>query len=385
MENQINIDDQKIQQIGQNPINQPPVPPVTGKPKINDLVIGAIILIGIIVLGFGGYYLSKQSSLNNFYQDQITVPQAKTNNDATTNWKTYTGASVSFKYPGDWAIDDRNNYSPETLVAFLYKLTIRFSVSEIQNYNTLTGKPFASLKEYLGYSPSSNIVENTVINGRPAIIQSGGDGGHLAFFQTVVILSPNNKSIITLTSENFETPGKIDSELVQILSTFKFLSDSAPTSTILSNKLTTYKTANFSIEFPQDWKVSTKQIEYYDSPTLELTKTSGTKTAGVYELPEVWIGSFEIYSTSGAICANEPECPKVDKITFTIIGKNYSTDVFRRQIWESGKFTGKYFYVFQIGSQSELDSVPSKPTITGQYETAVEKLEIENILSSITY
>lgn len=146
-----------------------------------------------------------------------------------------------------------------------------------------------------------------------------------------------------------------------------------------------YQTNNFSVKFPFSWKISTRQIEYYDFPTLELTKIEGKKMFSGYELPEIWIGSFEIYSTSGAICADESYCEKAGKLSFSIKGKNYSTDVFKKQIWESGKFTGKYFYIFQIGSQSELDSIPSKPSITGQYETPAEKIEIENILSSITY
>ncbi|MFH1408240.1 MAG: hypothetical protein ABIJ36_00225 [Patescibacteria group bacterium] len=146
-----------------------------------------------------------------------------------------------------------------------------------------------------------------------------------------------------------------------------------------------YQTSNFTFKYPLGWKVSTKQIGSYNSPTLELTKGSGEKIQGGYELPQIWIGSFEIYSTSGAICANESYCEKVDKISFSIKGKNYSTDVFKRQLWEQGKFTGKYFYVFQIGSNSELGLLPSKPTITGQFETTAEKSEIESILSSINY
>jgi len=147
----------------------------------------------------------------------------------------------------------------------------------------------------------------------------------------------------------------------------------------------TYKTSNFTLKYPLDWKVSAKQIESYNSPTLELTKENGKEIQGGYELPQIWIGSFEIYSTSGAICANESYCEKADKISFSIKGKNYSADVFKRQLWEQGKFTGNYFYIFQIGTNSELDLIPSKPTITGQFETMVEKSEIESILSSMNY
>lgn len=153
-----------------------------------------------------------------------------------------------------------------------------------------------------------------------------------------------------------------------------------------------YNSENFSLSHPSNWQVSTRQMDYYDSPTLELTKIDGMKMADPqgpdllsYELPEIWIGSFVIYSTSGSICSGPEKCSAIDTLSFVVKGKNYSTDVFQKEIWESGKFIGKYIYVFQIGSSSELDSIPSKPTITGQYNNLSEKSEIEDILSSIDY
>lgn len=156
------------------------------------------------------------------------------------------------------------------------------------------------------------------------------------------------------------------------------------TSNSIGNDWKSYQANNFSIKFPSDWKVSTRQIEYHDFPTLELTKIEGKKMWGGYELPQLWIGSPEIYSTSGAICANESYCEKVDKISFSILGEKYSTDIFQRKIWEGGKLTDNHFNVFQVGIKSGPDLNISE-AVTGQYETTAEKSEKVNILSSINY
>jgi len=76
MENQINVGDQNTQQIGQNPVNQSAQFPE--KPTVNYLVIWVIVLIGLLLFGFGGYYLGKQSSKNtNLNQSQIEVHKLK--------------------------------------------------------------------------------------------------------------------------------------------------------------------------------------------------------------------------------------------------------------------------------------------------------------------
>lgn len=59
MENQINMGNQNAQQIGPNPVSQPVQIPE--KPRINYLMISLIVLICFIILGVGGYYLSKQN------------------------------------------------------------------------------------------------------------------------------------------------------------------------------------------------------------------------------------------------------------------------------------------------------------------------------------
>lgn len=60
MENQINIGEQNTQQIGQNPINQPPVNPIPEKPKVNYWMISTIIL-AVLFFGFVGWYFLSTS------------------------------------------------------------------------------------------------------------------------------------------------------------------------------------------------------------------------------------------------------------------------------------------------------------------------------------
>jgi hypothetical protein len=390
MENQINVGNQNTQQIGQNPISQSPMNPAPERSKIKYIAFGVAILFGFAVFGFGAYYFGKQSSKNTIERSQSqTFPSPTiTENDVTAGWKTYNSIdnSVMFKYPEDWQAEKEGVFGSRTVTEFKYNNTALFELTIQGNYNQVTGKPYNNLVEFLG--PRLNKSRDTFVDGQVAKkIEDQGDPGHVIPYEEVIVFTPDNKTIVSLYYESpYYDKSTANRILDQILLTFKFFNKLTPTPTMVPVKVTTYKTPNFSLNFPTDWKISTRQIEYYDFPTLELTKTGGSKMPGGYELPEVWIGSSEIYSTSGAICANEPECPKVDTISFTIKGENYSTDVFRRrQIWESGKFTGKYFYVFQIGGQSELDSIPSKPVITGQYSNVFEKTEIETILSSLSY
>ena len=54
------MDDQNIQQIGQNPLNQPVQIPE--KPTVNYLTIGLVVIfVCFVIFGFGGYYLGTQT------------------------------------------------------------------------------------------------------------------------------------------------------------------------------------------------------------------------------------------------------------------------------------------------------------------------------------
>jgi len=78
MENQINVGDQNTQQIGQNPINQPP--PVPEKPKINYWMISTIVLLVIMVMvGVVYFFIFKINYFTNHTQSKSAVPTATVN------------------------------------------------------------------------------------------------------------------------------------------------------------------------------------------------------------------------------------------------------------------------------------------------------------------
>lgn len=108
MENQINIDDQNSQQVGQNPVNQPVITPE--KPKTNYLMIGGIVLVCFVLFGFGGYYLGKQSLSLQQIQPTPTIapPPSVTSNPTVTptnilnptqGWETYRSSAYTLKHP----------------------------------------------------------------------------------------------------------------------------------------------------------------------------------------------------------------------------------------------------------------------------------------------
>lgn len=441
MENQTNVDDQNTQQIGQNPISQPPVTPVPEKPKVNYWMVSAVLLLIILLIGGSWFVLNTKNRISS--DQQPAIPN-QANETTVTGVLRTSGLSEEEKQKFglttvNYQITDLGDYQNayqegQVMGYYLISNTVNdellgkcvrvagavpqewknknkndsynrlaLNITNIEKIDNSTCNPYSQTPPTIDNTQEKLVLRGTVIHGKRPAPDIGYDyqltltepftdklnaTGQGPQPQNVVDIIPPDNDIWTKLEENINKEISVEGCMVWGYSESRYLQISViksltPNVGLEGSK--TYKGNNFTLKYPSNWKVSTKQIEYYDSPTLELTKEDSKKIFGGYELPELWIGSFEIYSTSGAICANEPYCEKVDKISFSIKGKSYSTDVFKKQIWESGKFTGKYFYVFQIGSQSELDSIPSKPTITGQYETAVEKWEIENILSSITY
>lgn len=378
MENQINVSDQNTQQVGRNPVIQPTQIPE--KPKINYWIISTIVLIILLVSVIAGgiYYQGKSDQANKDSRQAVTKPTGLTPTSNTKNSLTFSDEThIQFEYPSSWKVGKFEHF-PEM---FTLQPTENFVPESESNSILISISNHCLNTQCLTIFNLDDMVKNM-----GAKIITPASAKNVTGYK--VTLSDGKTGYVFIKGDDFVTVStdRYVIEMEQVILTLQLLSsDSVNDKNTKSWQTFTNSKYNYSLKYPSDWKIATQQIEYYDLPTLVLTKSGGKKMLGGYELPQLWIGSFEIYSTSGAICANEPYCEKVDKISFSIKGKSYSTDVFKRQVWESGKFTGNYFYVFQIGANSELDSIPSKPTITGQFETPAEKSEIENILSSINY
>lgn len=130
----------------------------------------------------------------------------------------------------------------------------------------------------------------------------------------------------------------------------------------------------FSIKLPQSWNI--KKTEKVDGiETVWITSNSPYKTSSTVKDLEIIIGSPFVYSTSGAICANQ-SCEKETPFEVKITTKTHSAQVIKASFGEEKKFER---YSFQIEKEGNL------PYITGSYFTEEEKKEIIQILSTFQF
>jgi len=137
-----------------------------------------------------------------------------------------------------------------------------------------------------------------------------------------------------------------------------------------------YQGENFSLKYPESWWVKEEEIEY-EPTTIVLSKLGGE--------PQIFIGRSTIFSTSGAICANEPYCKEIGEAEIRTKDNNYFATIFEKKLTfsdEKNSYRGDpSYYVFAVN----LNRLPSEPTITALYKTVAEGQEIVDILSTISY
>lgn len=130
----------------------------------------------------------------------------------------------------------------------------------------------------------------------------------------------------------------------------------------------------FSIRLPQSWKI--KKTEKVDGvQTVWLYSNSLYKTSSTVKNFEIIIGSQFVYSTSGALCANQA-CEKEIPFEVNIDGRTYSTQVIKASFGTEKRFER---YSFQIEQKGNL------PYVTGTYFTKEEQKEIIQILSTFRF
>lgn len=280
MQNQINMDDQNGQQIGQAPISQPTQ--ILGKPKINYFVISAVILACFLLFGFGGYYFGKQpSKTRSEEQNQPTPSPTTTKIDSTTSWKSYIFQPLllSLKVPSELTVHTQESNPGNDFTAYIQNYPFNAPVPSENAYQlyiiwqktpTVTQTEFQQLKNDLDI----NSVENIVIAGYPAI--KGQVKGERNRF--VVYILKGDTKISLFTSE----PTQINKNLTdQILSTFEFFDKLLPTP----------ETTNPLISIPYnpkaDWQIYTDEIakfslQYNTIPTQQYNshQSLGNNQAG---------------------------------------------------------------------------------------------------------
>lgn len=233
MENQINMGDKNTQQIGQNNVSQPLTTPE--KPKINYLVIGGVILTCLVIFGFGGYYLGKQSSSKNLISESNLTPTLSPTpsqtSDKTADWTSYeitTEPSLGYvdyavKIPSSWKrIEHSSNFQDtETFQDVFGQFTYKLVIHQEKNYNSQTGKANTTLKELTGFPYN---VPEMIVDGQQAARVLPRAGSESIY--KVLFFSKDAKLVFSIELETPQDGSKLEEggELFnQILSTFKFV------------------------------------------------------------------------------------------------------------------------------------------------------------------
>lgn len=263
MENQVNVEAQNGQQIGQNPVSQPVQIPE--KPKINYLMIGGIILVCFAVFGIGGYYLgTKQSALKSLTPlSNVTpsfTPTSSETPNPTTDWKTYTITTeptlglvhYAIKVPASWKqIEHSSNFqNTETFQDTYGQFTYQLVINQEKNFNDQTGKPYATLKEVTGFPYN---VPTLTVDGQQAA-QVLPRAGSESYYK-VLFFSKDSKLVLSIELDTPRDGSKLqqgETLFKQVLSSFKFLDSNSELP-----GLKTYTSSKYGISFkyPEDYKV----------------------------------------------------------------------------------------------------------------------------------
>lgn len=219
MRNQINADDQNTHQTEQNPAVQPEQIPE--KPKINYLVIAAVILTGFLIFSFGGYYFGKQSS----------------------SWKTYTNIALgfSFKYPPDWDALNRGDagviIGPKKIIAEVKKIT---GPTEGPNLISVYVKPPATFymappqtDKFISVSPSTILVDGQSATRYEQKALQDGQATRKGDVTIRILMDYKGKTY------DFYSPARYRPIFDQVLSTFKFIDSQSALQTSTTAPATT--------------------------------------------------------------------------------------------------------------------------------------------------
>jgi len=186
----------------------------------------SVLILVILLFGTVGIFSYRYYRLKQTVETQVT-----TSRKTTTNWKTYQNENVTFNFPSEWVekpilirgsgfTQEFEDPGGNFYLAFLGN----------GNYNQVTGKPYASLEDYINFRYKEKVKKPITVDGQEGaeIFPRAGSEN----INSVEFFSEDSKVIYTLELQTGNTA--LDTSQVkieegrklfdQILSTFKFTS-----------------------------------------------------------------------------------------------------------------------------------------------------------------
>lgn len=410
MKYQINMDNQNAQQIGQNPVSQ--AVQIQEKPKTNFWFISSVLLF-VILITLGIWFAISINSKSKLLRDQqLTISDQTNQNAIPKNWTTYKGDGLSFRYEPEWIVESPNKvvFGNEKIWKISRKDAGNMSsimfISRVRKYDPMPGY-VDSLRSYLDESKivgegKSKYAKDILINARKAIRYTYPGSKTEWNDDTLVIDIPEVHELLLInfhagwTTTDTWNPEAFNESVKKyfdpFLQSLEISSTSWPQlgtylSNISNNNLNTsdwqkYQAPNYTLFHPSYWNTRYKDIDGVQ--TLVLTKTGGQTIEGELELPQIFIGSPEIFSTSGALCANagQGECEEVGQVEIKVKERTYSAPIIKKKLFKNGQLTESYYYVVQV-SLNRVHTAPN--TVTTIFKDQSEGQEIVDVLSTISY
>lgn len=229
------------------------------------LIIIPIVITFVALLTAGYFYLQSQKLSQPVIAPVIPTP-APIATDETAGWKEFTDEHLSFKYPQDWTVEKMQVFGSRSEVEFKYKNTTVLALRYIANYNQSTGKPYATLEEYLGGNTSA-AKDIVVGNYSGKIVNNKGLNGHTIPFLEAVIFSTDKKLLIDFYYEGSNYPKQnIENTFDQVLTTVKFLGQKEAQNYPVPSSWSKYKVVvlgSLNLCLPTNWEINPGGYIYF--------------------------------------------------------------------------------------------------------------------------
>lgn len=323
-------------------------PPFEAKKGFPKWILIVLIVIFVLAVGAGAYFLGQQSVKNSPGKTQFMTQKSSPIPDATANWKTYTNSDFGFnlKYPTDWKVTTAFNPTQSPNLKLNLGLTPESSqqnstvtpiyVSQYDNPDNLSisdwqtqynkGKQLANNF----YSPTD---QETTVAGAKAYINPKGNCQPYACYQ-IIIMVKNNVFIfhnVNLPNEDYSNNQKI---FDQILSTLKFTNQTAqvsPTPELFPNwQQYSDSKYNFSFKYPTDWSTQVKDYTQDNQRLINIIKNSSPSVVSLsFTVKDNWDNTGNAQSQTknfsvGGVPALRVDPPKPSEQTLD----RYQTNIY---------------------------------------------------------